>query len=444
MGNIDLLKLGATQAAFFGHLNQSYLLPANTGLFPLAEGQFYGQVATNCRVLNTKASTNKGINARNHHRARGAITEVAMVLPNWYVDRSASKLEYPNNAGTICAASIEYPAGVFHRLSFAGSVRELNPGGGYLVSAFLSVAIPDNAEFWTNIWCSAATSVVFFNGATGQVSGNGERGTVSTSDVTDFTVTSNTGTAQVYGLWPLALIGRTSGKACAIIADSLGEGVGDVSDSSDHVGLLARLIGPVRPYINLSQSGDRLELFLQSATKRLELLAYVRSVIFALGVNDIGAGRSLNQIKADLIAVWGRAKGELASGGRVFQTTITPSTTSTDSFATLANQTAAGSFSTAGNGTREQLNDWLRDGAPIKDGLAAAIAAPDAIRSGHAAHPLFGVLEMADTVESSRNSGKWKIDGTAFKWTGDGIHPSNFAYVQAATMATPYLSDLGL
>jgi len=128
----------------------------------------------------------------------------------------------------------------------------------------------------------------------------------------------------------------------------------------------------------------------------------------------------------------------------VFQTTITPSTTSTDSFATLANQTAALSFSTAGNGTREQLNDWLRDGGPIRDGVAAAIGAPDAIRSSHNAHPLSGVLEMADTVESSRNSGKWKVDGTALKWTGDGIHPSNYAYVQAAIAASSYLLDVGL
>lgn len=444
MATIDLLKLGATQARLFGHLNQSYPLPANAGLFPLVEGQFYGQLATNCRILNSKASTNKSISTRNHHRARGAITEIAMVLPNWYVDRSTSKLEYPNSAGTICAASIEYPAGVFHRLTFAGSVREVNPGGGYLVSGFVPIAIPDNAEFWTNIWCSSATSVVFFNGATGQVGGNGERGTVATTDVTDFTMASHTGTAQVYGLWPVALIGRTTAKACAIMADSLGEGVGDVGDSADHVGLLARLIGPSHPYMNLSQSGDRLELMLQSAAKRLGLLVYVRSVIFGLGINDIGAGRSLNQIKADMLLAWARAKAELASGGRVFQTTITPSTTSSDSFASLANQTAAAFFSIAGNGTREQLNDWLRDGAPMKDNVAAIIAAVDAIRAGHTAHPLAGVAELADAVESSRNSGKWKTDGTAYKWTGDGIHPSNYAYVQAADAVLSDLIELGL
>ena len=440
MATIDLSQIGPQQAAFFATLGQAYPLPANTAQYPLSAGQFYGQVATNCRLVNAKAGTNKGISARNHHRARGGITEIAMVLPNWYVERSASKLEYPNNAGTICAASVEYPAGTFHRLNFVGAVRELIPGGSYRVSAFVSVSIPDNAEFWTNIWLSAATSIVFFNSSTGQVAANGEKGTVSTGDVTDYTMASHTGTAQSYGLWPLALIGRTSSKATAILSDSVGEGVGDASDITDHVGMLARFIGPACPYINLSQSGDRLELLLQSPSRRLALLTYARNAVLGMGVNDIGAGRSLEQIKADMIELWSKARDHISAGGRLFQTTITPSTTSTDSFATLANQAPANNFSTAGNGTREQLNDWLRDGAPLQGAAAAEIGTAEALRAGDGTHPLHAILDMADAVESARNSGKWRVDGTAFKWTIDGIHPSNYAHVQAATAAAPYLA----
>jgi lysophospholipase L1-like esterase len=440
MAAIDLAQTGAAQAALFAKLRQAYPLPENAAQFPLAPGQFYGQLATNCRLVNAKAGSNKGISVRNHHRARGAIAEIAMVLPNWYVERSGSKLEYPNNAGMVCAASIEYPAGVFNRLSFGGAVRELIPGGSFVVSALLPIAIPDNAEFWTNIWLSAASTIVFFNGTTTQVSANGEKGTVATADVTDFTMASHTGTAQSYGLWPLALIGRTATKPVVILSDSLGEGVGDSSDSTDHVGMLARLVGASHPYINLSQSGDRLELVLQSFSKRLATLGYGRSLVCGLGVNDIGEGRSVAQIKADMISLWMRSKAQLASGGRMFQATITPSCTSTDSFATLANQAPAANFSHAGNGTREQLNDWLRDGAPIMAGSAAAIGTAVAARAGSGSHPLHGVLDMADTVESARNSGKWRVDGTAFKWTIDGIHPSAYGHIQAAASATSYLS----
>lgn len=443
MATIDLARTGPQQAAFLATLNQPHPLPANAVQYPLAPGQVYGQVATNCRLVNAKAGANKGISARSHHRARGAIGEIAMVLPNWYVERAASKFEYPNNAGTICAASIEYPAGVFHRLTFGSAVRELIPGGSYRVSAFLPVAIPDDAEFWSNIWMSAASTVLFFNGTTAQVSANGEKGAVSTGEVTDFTTASHTGAAQSYGLWPLALLGRTSAKPVAILSDSVGEGVGDVSDGTDHVGMLARLVGPHHPYINLSQSGDRLELLLQSHAKRLALLGYARNAVLGMGVNDIGAGRSLAQIMADMVVLWSTAKAALLPGGRVFQATITPSTTSTDSFATLANQTAATHFSVAGNGTREQLNDWLRDGAPLLGGTAAAIGATGATRAGDGNHPLHAALDLADAVESTRNSGKWRVDGTAFKWTGDGIHPSSHAHKEAAIAGAPSLPLLG-
>jgi lysophospholipase L1-like esterase len=442
MNTLDLAQSGAHQAAFFAHLGLPHPLPANAIDYPLAPGQFYGQVATNCRLLNAKAGSNKGISARNHHRARGPITEIAMVLPNWYVDRGASKFEYPNNAGTICAASVEYPAGVFHRLTFAGSVRPLLGGGDHLVSAFVPIAIPENAEFWTNIWVSAASTIVFFNGNTAQVGANGEKGTVSTNDVTDYTMASHTGSAQTYGLWPLALIGRTAARATAILGDSIGEGVGDTSDTSDHVGMLARLVGPVHPYINLSQSGDRIELLLQSHTKRMSVLAYARNVILGLGVNDISAGRSLAAIKADMLKLWSITKNQLRESGRVFQITITPNCTSTDNWTTLANQGPAPGFSTTGDGTREQLNDWLRDGAPISAGTPAPIGSSTAIRNGDAAHPLHAILDTADAVESARNSGRWRVDGTASKWTADGLHPSAFAHAEAANSLAPELALL--
>ena len=440
MSTLDLAQTGAHQAAVMAQFARRCPLPANAVDFPPAPSQFYGQVATNCRILNSKAGANKGISARNHHRARGPITELAMVLPNWYVERSSSKFEYPNNAGMICAASVEYPAGVFHRLQFNFAVRELIAGGDYLVSAFISIDIPDDAEFWTNIWLSATSTILFFNASTGQVAANGERGTVSTADVTDYTVTSHTGSAQSYGVWPLALIGRSAEKPVAILADSIGEGFGDMADTADHVGMLARLVGPALPYINLSQSGDRLDLLRQSHSKRFAVLGYARTLLLGLGVNDISAGRSLPAIQADLIAIWTEARNHLQPGGKVIQTTITPNCTSTDNFATLANQTAAANFSTSGDGTRERLNDWLRDGAPLSEGASALTGTPDAFRAGNAAHPLHAVLDMADEVESARNSGKWRVDGTAFKWTGDGLHPSSFAHKEAANAVSPLLS----
>lgn len=444
---LDVIDESVVAASALLGVRRRALLPANYAAFPLSAGQRYGQVATNCRLNLTKAGSNRGLFARSHHRARGAITEIAIVLPNWYVDRGGgSKVEIPNDGDVQVTASIEYPSGTYNRVYFTASHRERVAAGDNIVSDFLPISIPDGAEFWTRLWMQAPSgnTVVFYAGGTGQgqVSANGEQLVVGATSVTDSTMAASAGTAQAQGWWPLALVGRTSNKAVAILADSIGEGVNDTADATDAIGSVARAIVADVAYSNLSQSGDRLEIALISSARRLAILPLFQNAVCALGVNDIGTGRTLAQIKADMITRWVEAKALLAGAKRVFQTTISPSTNSTDSFATLANQTAATNFSIAGNGTRELLNDWLRDGAPIDTSTmtAAAIGASGGsiARAGAAAHPLYNYLEFADTVESSRNSGKWKVDGTVFKWTGDGIHPSTYAYGQIA--ASGYLT----
>lgn len=63
--------------------------------------------------------------------------------------------------------------------------------------------------------------------------------------------------------------------------------------------------------------------------------------------------------------------------------------------------------------------------------MFAAIGAT-ADRAGEVGHPLHAVFDVADIFETARNSGRWKTDGTAGKWTADGIHPTQHAYLQAA------------
>jgi hypothetical protein len=53
--------------------------------------------------------------------------------------------------------------------------------------------------------------------------------------------------------------------------------------------------------------------------------------------------------------------------------------------------------------------------------------------------PLTGVVEIADVFETARNSGLWKVNGTANYYTTDGIHPSALGHTDAAAVipATP-------
>lgn len=418
----------------------SFNLPANYQDFLLSGSQRYAQVATNSRGPSSKAGSNKSIFSRSHHIARGEITEIAIRIPNWYSDRASTKLEFPNEGTAIWGASVEYPSGTYTRLRFSGKIRGGVMPGGDLISDFLAINIPDGTEFWIRTWCLTTGTIIFQTQDLGQNSTNGEQGTVATTAVTDSTASSTAvGAISTGGLWPLAIIGRTTQKAVALVGDSISEGVSDTLNSSDAIGLARSVVS--LPYINLGVSGDSAAVAVTTFDGRLSALSHVNNVVCNYGVNDIGNGQTLAQIKTNLINLWGLINDNLPNNGRVFQTTITPKTTSTDSFATLGNQTAATNFSTGGAGTRELLNDWLRDGAPISNGVAAAIGAVDAFRVSEIGHPLYGVFEVADVVESSRNSGKWKVDGTSNKWTSDGVHGVQYSYLQIATSGAISISE---
>lgn len=430
VNTIDIGAFGAQQARLYRLFSIDYPLPLNAEDFPLSASQMYGQVATNARLSDSKASTNKSFISRSHHVSRSDITELSIALPNWYWDVSTSKLELPNGGGIQYTASIEYPAGTFHQIRFNGQVRGFCQDFHQLVSDFAPVEIPSGQSFWINVWCLASGGTILFQN-TSQNAANGEKLNSHATLATDQTLTGVSGSAQTIGFWPTAIIGRTTVKPVLVIGDSLQRGIGDTNDGSSAVGLVPRALASTLPYINLGGSGDSIALFLQSYAKRIQMGQYIRNIVAAHGTNDIRNGRTITQIKTDLISYWRLLKNASPEGTRVFQCTLTHSTLSTDSWATPDNQTASPNFATSGSGTRELINDWLRDGAPILEGTFAAIGAT-AARAGEVGHPLHAVFDVADVFETARNSGRWKTDGSAGKWTADGIHPTQYAYLQAA------------
>lgn len=171
---------------------------------------------------------------------------------------------------------------------------------------------------------------------------------------------------------------------------------------------------------------------------------YATHAIVEYGTNDLGqpysggatpdAATVLANYKSRVVDWWLTLAN---SGIKVYQTTLTPGTTSTDGFATTANQTAQ-----AYNVVRVPANDWFRDGAPLA-GLAPAATGttdPTAIRAGQPGHPLKGVIEVADSVETARNSGKWKSPG----YTYDGSHPTALGTTTMADAVSSWLTANGL
>lgn len=227
--------------------------------------------------------------------------------------------------------------------------------------------------------------------------------------------------ATSYGpicLGPIAVTGQSYDAACAVgvIGDSIVYGFADAATTSGLFGWAHQTFaGKEFAFINLAQPGESASV--SSASKgtfnRWRWLDFVDEVICGYGVNDIAGGASLGTLQVNLLRCWRRARDR---GARVWQTTVTPVTASTDGFATTTNQTASGGFATGG--VRVQLNEWIRAGAPITNGSPAVIGAADAIVAGHPRHPLSGYFEAADAVESARNSCLWKPN-----YTTDGTHP---------------------
>lgn len=157
-------------------------------------------------------------------------------------------------------------------------------------------------------------------------------------------------------------------------------------------------------------------------------------VLSELGFNNLhmlygnGKGWALN---AGVPAI--RTWAHYASlGVPVWQTTTTPNTSGP--WDRLDTQVPATSTP-----DRIGWNTWLRDGAPILDG-APAPGIPAAVRVGQVGHPLAGVLELADALESSRNSGLWRVDLGVL--TPDGSHPNAVGHAHGASYVREWAETL--
>lgn len=216
---------------------------------------------------------------------------------------------------------------------------------------------------------------------------------------------------------PLAVYGYVPGGSrvvVGIVGDSIAAGQDDLPSAS--LGFLTRAFGTSGkvPYVKVARGSERaLEFGGTPSIGRIRqsLIAGCTHVIHEYGSNDVTSlGAAPTQ--AALLVSW---KKQARRGPLVYQTTITPKSTSTDNFLTTANQSPQNATDIA------TVNAWIRDGAPIIAGAVAATGAAGALRAGQAGHPLAGWLEVAAAVESSTTPGIWKaapIVGTANTTSG--------------------------
>lgn len=175
-----------------------------------------------------------------------------------------------------------------------------------------------------------------------------------------------------------------------------------------------------RPYIKTTKSGEAAYQFAKAGvSRRRRQFDHLAGWLFYQYVtNDIWGARSLAQVQADAATIIGWAKQR---GLKCMMATCLPRTTSTDGWATTANQTKNVTFEPV----RLSYNTWVRGGA---GGLADAV---------------FDGCQVLDSglAASSAETGLWvAADASKGPYTASGLHPSYLGHQALATYGQTLLT----
>lgn len=300
--------------------------------------------------------------------------------------------------------------GVVIPLFFNGARTVVLQPGCTIMSDPCGISVPANTLFYTNTYMSVPVD-------TNKAPAGYLTMASIAGDATDTGIVSG-GQTQGYG--PLTIIGYSDQKAIIGFGDSIMVGKNDstfvdselsINQTIYNGGWFTRALKPVLPFLNLSKESQKISDVIKTECiwGRGQFFKYGTSIVSNLGINDLPTD-NLATIQANLIKLWAL----LASYGlKVYHCTITPRTTSTDSWATVENQTPY-----AWESVRVAVNNWLRDTS-----ANGAIA--------QSSGTLTGIFEMADIIEGTRNSGKWALIGSAAS-TSDGLHPLANSYTAMA------------
>lgn len=369
-----------------------------------------------------------------------AVSKLKLIYPNWSMDATAETAGL--NAITV-SALVEYPAATFNPVLFDNGLTTkaiaVDPNE-VTQEITLSTPIPADAQAWVWTLVQVGATEKWPRGYVIRTA-NGEK---SSSNATPGTLTlgvdfTNTGTG---GFGPVGIVatgftGTPRKVAVVVVGDSLPMGSGDSpadGTARGSVGFYGKAAAGRCPLLNMGISGHTARFNVASAsTRRLDLASKAAFTICipAYGTNDLGASRTQAQILADLQNI-GNAYAAL--GLLVAVPTLTPKTTSTDSWQTEGNQTAAVTPAGAWDG-----------GASSRRSLANVL-----LRAKPA--PFFDCIEVADAIETARDSGIWiatsarspthlAASGTNAQATNDGLHPVSNSTTPPGTGGVYVLKD---
>jgi hypothetical protein len=297
-----------------------------------------------------------------------------------------------------------------YRVTFGGrTAATLDPGGRIIADPVgITVAAGDVVAVRTFLASGTAYPVRLMSfGAYGSYGG-----WTATTDLTAPGSAAVAGSNGQYLYGPAALMGSVNdrnAKSVLMIGDSAASAYGDSTlqyrPALNQGGWGIRAVTGKGGLLNLALPGDRATTFQSTngSFRRLPYATRANIAIIEYVSNDINI-LSLNAIAVEplnvLIATAVRRHGI----SRVYLTTNTPFTSSTDGWATTVNQTLMSSAP-----QRAIYNTWVRAGAPIDPTtlLPVAVGTSNALVAGNFGHPITGIIDIAAPVESSLGSGLW-------------------------------------
>lgn len=405
----DVRNFLVTQAARLG-LTQAQVLSALAGsssMTTLRTRRGWTPCTNKVHMCNNGQSSgaNQAATYRTRYNAVRAVTSIKLLFQN---SRLASGVETDDADTVTYRATVETGVGTNTvAVTFNGGQTSVDIApGGYALSDEVVVSFSAGTNFFVRTRVSVdGAGKKWPVGQAMVVSGSTLEGFVST----DFLTGAVPSLSSAGAVGPVAILSRANavGPAVAILGSSSSIGQGDTraNDSKYDAGYLAKALSASNiPHVNLSVGGDTLLNFITTSTRRRQILslAEVNTVIFQLGGNDItNAVVTLADMQTRYLEAIRILKG-VKRDLNIIGCTITPTVTTSDAYATLANQTVH-----ARNAVRIAFNDWLKSGA-VKE--------------------LTRVLDPCATVEDATAPGKFKVDGTSNKYTADGTHLTEFAH----------------
>ncbi len=369
-------------------------------------------------------STYSSATCKTRHVATVACYDLRLIYNSLLVATvpGTPEIKFGNDFEIKC--SIELGDGTLVPVFFNGTRLKLMKPGVVAISDIAGIRLAAGEVFWVRTYFNriASTSYTDGTGQAGFLASNQTnlcsnvalRGTLfsgtegasfsSSTGVDPFlqdkTDSSTIAASNNQGYAPIAIVGRvetTQAKSVVVIGDSISQGSGDFTpgtptnsnfDIYSGRGYWPRAFRDSYAITQLACGGEQTVDIIGNTKSfyRYSLADYGSTAILALGTNDIMTGAlTAAQLKAKILLLIAKISPKVK---KILLATITPRSTTNNGWLTTAGQNSV--VTNNFNNVRIEVNDW--------------------IRSGGAGVPH---IEIADLVESSRNSGLWKAPGTA-------------------------------